>query len=75
MNISLELIGLTFSAAGEILLAITVLTVHHRLKKEHKIDKAVENEIGFEQFIGGLAILFLAIGYLLQVNFFRVFFG
>lgn len=70
MNITTELVGLTFSTAGELLLAVTVLTVHHKLKKEHQIDRAVENEITFEQFVGILAIILIALGYLLQINFF-----
>ena len=71
MNITTELVGLTFSTAGELLLAVTVLTVHHKMKKEHRIDAQVEEEISFEQWVGILAIILIAIGYILQVNFFR----
>ena len=73
MNITTELIGLTFSTAGELLLAVTVLTVHHKVKKEHHIDAKVEKEISFEQWIGVLAIIFIILGYVLQFNFFEHF--
>ena len=68
-----ELVGLTFSTAGELLLAVTVLTVHHKMKKEHKIDQFVINEITFEEVIGILAILMIVVGYMLQMRFFSQF--
>lgn len=72
-NITPELVGLTFSTAGEILLAVTVLTVHSKLSQEHKVDKFVINEITFERAIGLMAIVLIITGYLLQINFFIYF--
>ena len=69
MNITPEIVGLTFSAAAEILLAVTVLTVHESLKKEHKFDKKVESEITFEHIVGTLAIFLMIGGYVLQAGF------
>ena len=64
---TLEILGLSLSTAGEVIRAITILTVHHKVKKHHKIDKHVQTQIGREEFFGSLSIFLIIFGYLLQV--------
>ncbi len=62
-----HLVGPTLNVAGEILIAYTVLRVHSRVIKEHRIDKAVFSEMRKEQVLGVLGIILIVIGYLLEV--------
>lgn len=68
--ISAHVIGLSLTTLGEIILAGSVISVHLRLKQEHRIDKYVINEITSEEIAGGISILLILVGYLLQLNFF-----
>jgi hypothetical protein len=70
-NVTPELIGLTLSTIGEVILAGTVLSVHWRLKKAHKIDKYVIKEITLEEFFGATAVILIIFGYFLQIRFFQ----
>ena len=65
----MEFIGFTFETMGEILVAYTVIMVHHRVWKEHKIDKKVFMEMRREQVLGIIGIAFIVTGYLIQVPF------
>lgn len=60
-------LGLTLSTLGEIILGTTILLVHTRLKREHKVDKQVIREITHEQALGLFAICLIIVGYLIQV--------
>ncbi|MBM3205168.1 hypothetical protein FJZ48_04320 [Candidatus Uhrbacteria bacterium] len=60
-------IGFVLQTLGELLIAITVLRVHSRMKKEHKIDGVVLSELKEEQRLGHFGIALLAIGFLLQL--------
>jgi len=62
-------IGFTLTTLGEILIAITVLSVHGRVAKEHKIDSKVFLEIKKEKTIGVVGILLLILGFILQLPF------
>lgn len=70
LALEVEFLGLTMSTLGEILLAGTVLMVHHKIKKEHKIDQFVIKEITLEQLLGTSSIILMIAGYFLQIDFF-----
>lgn len=73
MNLTFEIIGLTLSTIGEVLLGTMVLMVHHKLKTHKNVDDKVAKEITHEELIGRIAILLIVIGYFLQLNFFEHF--
>ena len=58
----------TFDFVGKILIAITALLVHKRIKKAHRINKKVLKEMRFEQSIGFLGIILIVIGYILHLR-------
>ena len=62
-----EILGLTATVLGEVLIGVTVLLVHHRLMKEHRVDEKVLAEMRREQVVGLLGILLVVVGYFLQV--------
>ena len=61
------LIGETLDVVGKIMIAFTVLMVHHRFRKEHKVDEKVFKAMRREQVIGLLGIAFIVIGYFLRL--------
>ena len=61
------LIGETLDVVGKIMIAFTVLMVHHRFRKEHKIDEKVFKAMRREQVIGLLGIALIIIGYFLRL--------
>ncbi|HEA84523.1 MAG TPA: hypothetical protein ENI04_00890 [Candidatus Wildermuthbacteria bacterium] len=63
----MEIIGFTFDVLGKIMIAFTAIMVHYRFAKEHKIDEKVFSEMKREKIIGILGIVFIIIGYLLQL--------
>lgn len=69
MNTFLHQVGLTFNVLGEILIGLTVLRVHWRFRKEHRVDEKVFQEMKREQVLGIIGIIFIVIGYLLQLFF------
>ena len=58
----------TFDFVGKILIAITALLVHKRIKKAHRINKKVLKEMRFEQSIGFSGIIVIVIGYILHLR-------
>ncbi len=62
----MEFVGHSLQTTGEVIIGITVIMVHQRVRKEHKIDPVVYKEMYREQVIGVLGIIFIVIGYLLQ---------
>lgn len=56
-------IGMTFSTTGHVLLGVTVVLVHWRVVKEHKIDKKVITEMRRERNVAMAAIAFIILGY------------
>lgn len=62
-----EFFALTFDFLGKFLLVIMALLVHRRVKKEHKIDKKVLKEMKLEQSVGIIALIFLIMGYTLEL--------
>ncbi len=58
-------LGESLRIVGEVFIGISVLLVHRRMMKDHKIDKKVIRDIKKEQMVGALGISFIIIGYLL----------
>lgn len=64
---TIEILATTLDFLGKILIAVTVLLVHRRIKKEHRIDKKVLREMKFEQSIGFIAIILIVLGFILHL--------
>jgi len=62
-----EFIGFTLDVVGTVMVAFTVIMVHHRFRKEHKIDERVFRAMRREQLFGIIGIFFIILGFLLQV--------
>jgi len=63
----MELLGLTLEVIGTVMIAYTVLAVHYRVRKEHKIDEVVFKHMRREQTVGIIGILLIIAGYILQI--------
>lgn len=61
-------LGKTLDVLGKILIAYTAIMVHHRFRKEHKIDEFVFSEMRKEQVLGVVGIVLIIVGYLLEVS-------
>lgn len=64
---SFALIGSTLDILGKVLLGLTVIQVHTRVMKEHKIDELVLKAMQKERKLGFLGIVLMVLGYLLQL--------
>ena len=64
---NLLILSATFTALGEIIIAYTVIIVHHRFMKEHRIDEKVFKTMHKEQKIAFVGISFIALGWALTV--------
>jgi len=64
---NLEVIGFTLDVVGKIMIAFTALMVHHRFRKEHKVDEFVFRVMRREQVIGMVGIILIVIGFILQL--------
>ncbi|MDF1498454.1 MAG: hypothetical protein P1P85_03845 [Patescibacteria group bacterium] len=62
-------VGFVFESIGEILLGIMIIVVHRHVLREHKIDEDVLKQMKREQVIGILAVVLMAMGFLLQMFF------
>lgn len=67
MSMNLNIISSTLTALGEITVAYTVISVHHRVMKEHKIDKKVFQTMHKEQRFALIGILFIVAGYVVEI--------
>lgn len=63
----MELLGHTLEFVGVILIAYMAIRVHSRVREEHKVDKKVVSEMNRERLFGMIGILFIILGYLLQI--------
>ncbi len=63
----MEFAAITFDIIGKVMIAYTALRVHWRVRREHKIDMRVFREMQLEHVIGLLGIVFIVVGYLLEV--------
>tara|TARA_Y100000310_G_scaffold344267_2_gene456109 strand:- start:5492 stop:5701 length:210 start_codon:yes stop_codon:yes gene_type:complete len=66
---SIEFLGFTLDVMGKIMVAYTAIAVHHRFRKEHKIDERVFLAMRREQILGIAGIALIILGYLLQAPF------
>ncbi|MBL7045546.1 MAG: hypothetical protein ISR99_00740 [Parcubacteria group bacterium] len=62
--------GLTLGVVGKVLLGFTVISVHLKIVKEHKIDRLVLKEMRKERNLAILGILFIVVGYVLELMFY-----
>lgn len=66
-------LGMTIGVIGKILLGITVIRVHSKIVQEHRVDGAVFKEIRKEKILAILGIIFMVIGYVLEMMFYGYF--
>ena len=59
--------GTILESIGSLMVAYTVVKVHYRFWKEHRIDEKVFREMRFEQFVGLFGICLMLAGYLVQL--------
>lgn len=64
------LAGLTIGTLGKVLLGVTVIAVHWRIFKEHKIDKQVLKELKRERMFGLIGIGLIILGYFFELYFY-----
>jgi uncharacterized membrane protein len=64
---NLSILSAAFAALGEITVAYTVISVHHRFMKEHKVDDRVFNIMRREQKVAIIGIILILIGFILHV--------
>ncbi len=55
-----------FELTGGILIAYTVIAVHHRILHDKKVDKEVLKVMKNEQVLAGFGILLLIIGFIVR---------
>lgn len=67
MESLIEFLAPTFDVVGKILIAYTALAVHHRVRKEHKIDELVFREMRREQVLGVVGVVFILAAYVLEL--------
>lgn len=67
MLVNMEIFGLFLRTLGEIMIGFTVVMVHRRVWKEHKIDEKVYKDMKREQVIVGVGITLLIVGFLIEV--------
>lgn len=63
----LTVIGSSLDLAGKLMVSYTALAVHNRFWKEHRIDDLVFTEMHKESKVGLIGILFMILGFLLQL--------
>jgi len=64
-------IARTLEVAGEICVAFVAVSVHHRVLKEHKIDSKVFRAMRHEQLVGGIGIILIIAGFVMELIFAR----
>lgn len=64
---SIEFFGSTLDVLGKVMVAFTAIMVHHRFRKEHKVDERVFKSMRREQVIAVAGIILIIAGYLLQL--------
>ena len=63
------LLSETIEMIGHLLVAYTVIMVHYRFWREHKIDRKVFLEMRREQIIGMIGVAFMLTGYFIKIIF------
>lgn len=64
---NLPIFSAACTALGEILVAYMVVSVHHRVMKEHKIDASVFRSMRREQIIVSIGVGLIILGFILNV--------
>lgn len=67
MTLPIEIFLSTTNIIGEILIAVAVIVVHHRMIKERKIDRVVLSEMKHEQLIAIFGIVLIVSSFLADV--------
>lgn len=65
----IEVLGFTLDVIGKVMIAYTAIIVHHRFRKEHKVDERVFKTMKKEQIFGIAGIVLIVLGYFLQLPF------
>ena len=63
----MELLGFTLDVLGKTMVAFTAIMVHHRFRKEHKVDERVFRSMRREQVIAVAGIILIIAGFFLQL--------
>lgn len=64
---NLEILARTLDVVGKVLIAYTAMAVHHRVWRNHKIDRGVFKMMRVEQWLGVLGIILIISGYLIEI--------
>jgi hypothetical protein len=64
---NIYLLAIVLEYLGEILLALSVIIVHSRIRKEGKIDWAVLHELDIDRALSYVALTILSIGVILHI--------
>jgi hypothetical protein len=64
---TISLLSASLTAIGEIVVAYTVIKVHERIMKEHKIDAKVLKTMYKEQKLAILGVIMIASGWILYI--------
>lgn len=65
----MELLGHILDFVGKVMVSYTAIAVHHRFWKEHKIDDQVFDSMKKERIVGLLGIVFMLLGFVLELPF------
>ncbi|OGG59140.1 hypothetical protein A3C89_01900 [Candidatus Kaiserbacteria bacterium RIFCSPHIGHO2_02_FULL_50_50] len=57
----------TLDIVGKVMVAYTALAVHHRVAREHTIDREVFRVMKVEQYVGAIGIMCMIAAYVLHV--------
>jgi len=63
----MDILILTLDTVGTLFIAWAALSVHHKVLNDHKIDSEVYRRMKREQILGITGIIFVIVGYLLNV--------
>ena len=56
----------TLDLLGKVLISYTALSVHHRVRKEHKIDDKVFYAMRRESLLGVIGIILMVVSYVIE---------
>ncbi len=65
----MELLVATLDIVGSVFIAYAALRVHHRVLAEHQVDEKVFKSMKREQKIGITGVLFIVVGYIIELAF------
>ncbi len=64
----MEVFALTLDIIGKVMVAYTALAVHHRVRKEQKIDASVFRAMRWEKTSGIAGIVLMILGYIAHLS-------